>query len=44
MGSAGRDDVERLRQNMTEEEFQEAVRLANEWQAEHRIQVPRHYQ
>ncbi|ODC03133.1 hypothetical protein BFW38_05825 [Terasakiispira papahanaumokuakeensis] len=43
-GSAGSDDVARLREKMTEEEFQEAVRLANEWQAEHRIRVPRYYQ
>lgn len=43
-GSAGSDDVARLRKKMTEQEFQEAVRLANEWQAEHRIRVPRYYQ
>ncbi|ODC03139.1 hypothetical protein BFW38_05855 [Terasakiispira papahanaumokuakeensis] len=43
-GSAGSDDVARLREKMTEEAFQEAVRLANEWQAEHRIRVPRYYQ
>lgn len=44
LGSAGSDDVARLRAKMSEEEFREAVRLANEWQAEHHIRVPRYYQ
>ncbi|GEN22719.1 hypothetical protein HCU01_06680 [Halomonas cupida] len=40
MGTAGIPDKERLSEQMTPEQIQEAIRLSGEWQREHNISMP----
>ncbi|WP_417328716.1 tetratricopeptide repeat protein [Halomonas cupida] len=39
-GTAGISDKERLSEQMTQEQIQEAIRLSGEWQREHNISMP----